>query len=165
MGVRTWAQAYHEALGVSLLWSNPVLWPEGVETDALVSHVDLVPTLLDFLGIKRTQYKLSGVSYTDVLANPKAKVQDYVLFAFNDLWATFNMQSPPAANVALNMPSYPITNVSNGATAAPANIWVMNTETHTAAIYYDESEFPGELHAAILDSCGSFCFPYRIPYL
>ncbi len=64
--------AYNEATAVTLTWSNPVLWPKGVESDALVSHIDHLPTMLDFLDIDASTYNLPGTRqlnayvYTDV---------------------------------------------------------------------------------------------------
>ena len=36
---------YEEATRVPLVYSNPVLFPKSAQTDALVSHVDFLPTL------------------------------------------------------------------------------------------------------------------------
>lgn len=86
---------YREALGIRLVWSNPVLFPEPIESSALVSHVDFVPTLLDLLDIQEyegmEEYKLKGKSYKSVLLGNETDIQDHILFAFNDHWATSNM--------------------------------------------------------------------------
>ena len=42
--------AYEESIRVPLIVSNPVLFPEARESDALVSLVDLVPTFLGLAG-------------------------------------------------------------------------------------------------------------------
>jgi hypothetical protein len=136
--------AYQETTSVSMVWSNPILFPKPLESDALVTHVDILPTMLDYLGIDARPYKLQGKSYKALFSNPKGSIQDYVLFAFNDHWATFNEQSPPALNMVVNVDSYPIANISNGAMPAPANLWVMNTKTHTVGVYYDQELIPGE---------------------
>lgn len=70
--------AYRESLGVNLVWSNPVLWPKGIESESLVSHIDHLPTMLDYLGIKAEKYDLPGKSYKVLFTNPTAKVQDEV---------------------------------------------------------------------------------------
>lgn len=71
------------------------MFPEPVESSALVSLIDFVPTLLDLLNIKEytgmVDYKLKGKSYKSVLLGNETDIQDYVLFAFNDHWATSNM--------------------------------------------------------------------------
>lgn len=62
--------------GVPLIFSNPVLWPKGVESESLVSHVDLLPTLMDFFNItSQRKMKLPGKSYKRILMDPKAEIQ------------------------------------------------------------------------------------------
>ncbi len=46
-----WYQAYEEALHVPLIISNPRLFPQAQSTDALTSHVDLLPTMLGLAGL------------------------------------------------------------------------------------------------------------------
>ncbi len=123
---------YAESLQVPLIWSNPKLWPEGKSTNALVSHVDMIPTLCDIIGADKSKYGLVGVSYKPVLANETEAVQDYVLYQFEDVWATFDMTNPPMLNeyTKLNL----ITNVSNGVLPSPNRLWVMNTGDYTVAI-------------------------------
>ena len=43
--------AYEETINVPLVFSNPVMFPAGVETDALASLVDVLPTLLTLAGV------------------------------------------------------------------------------------------------------------------
>ena len=100
--------AYRESLGVNLVWSNPVMWPNGLESDALVSHIDIIPTMLDVLGINAKKYKLPGKSYAKVFTDPTGSVQDEVLFAFNDHWATFNESYPPVFNRVSNVTNSPV---------------------------------------------------------
>jgi hypothetical protein len=91
-----------------------------------------------------------GKSYKKLFTDPSAKVQDEVLFAFNDHWATFDEQYPPIFNVVANSDNVPVTNVTNGVFPSPANIWVMNTATHTVGLFYDEAAIPGTymMHAS-----------------
>ncbi len=70
--------AYQETTSVSLVWSNPILFPEPLESDALVTHVDILPTMLDYLGIDVKPYNLQGKSYKALFSNPKGSIQDYV---------------------------------------------------------------------------------------
>lgn len=62
-----WYNAYEEAIHVPLLVSNPQLYSDSKTTDALTSHVDLLPTLLGLAGIdalevgKRLQHSHSEV--------------------------------------------------------------------------------------------------------
>ena len=44
---------YEETINVPLVFSNPVLFAEGAETDALASLVDVLPTALSLAGRSR----------------------------------------------------------------------------------------------------------------
>ena len=73
---------YEEAIRVPLVFSNPKLFPRPLRTSALVSHVDLAPTLASLLGTpkeKLPKYKFTGRDYSSILLDPvRAKpVQDY----------------------------------------------------------------------------------------
>lgn len=165
--------SYREALGVSLVWSNPVLFPKPVESDALVSHVDFVPTLLDILNIKKykgmEKYKLQGKSYLPVLLKQKKDVQDYILFEYNDDWATSNMGMPPAVNQLFNLTNFPITNVTYGIVPGPMNIMAMYTKEMMVAINYSPSssldqEAPEETTCYDLTPTGGdYNFKYNTP--
>jgi arylsulfatase A-like enzyme len=74
---------YEESLNVPLVYSNPVLYPKPLATDALVSHVDFVPTLASILQAPRSaRANWEGKDYSSIVMNPvTAKpVQDYVVF-------------------------------------------------------------------------------------
>ena len=43
-------QAYEETMRVPLVWSNPQLFPRPRRSDALVSHVDFLPTMAGLFG-------------------------------------------------------------------------------------------------------------------
>ncbi len=73
--------AYEEMIHVPLVVSNPVLYPRPAATDALYSHVDLMPTLTELAGGKAVGI---GKSVVPVLRDPSRGVQDAVLFAFDD---------------------------------------------------------------------------------
>lgn len=79
--------AYEEAQRVPLLCSNPVLYPKPYRTQALVSHVDLLPTIAGFAGAPRRPV-WRGVDYSRLLRDPQGPpVQDQVLFTYDDLRA------------------------------------------------------------------------------
>ena len=78
---------YEETLKVPLVWSNPKMFPRPVTSDALVSHVDLVPTLASLAGTpKSARARWQGVDYSDVVLNPERgkEPQDYVAFTYDD---------------------------------------------------------------------------------
>lgn len=81
--------AYEEALRVPMIWSNPELFPTPRTTEALVSHVDLLPTLSELMGVPDWRSKgFKGVDYSSLILNPAASpVQDYILFTSDDIYA------------------------------------------------------------------------------
>lgn len=78
---------YEEATRVPLVYSNPKLFPKPVSTDAMVSHVDFLPTLASLAKApKSARANWQGVDYSRLVLQPKkAKpVQDYVVFTYDD---------------------------------------------------------------------------------
>ncbi len=77
---------YEDVLRVPLIYSNPKLFPKPRQSDALVSHVDFLPTIATLFGApKSARAKWQGVDYSSLIANPKAKpVQDYIVFTYDD---------------------------------------------------------------------------------
>ncbi|MEI7625557.1 MAG: sulfatase-like hydrolase/transferase [Actinomycetota bacterium] len=77
---------YEETTKIPLIYSNPKLFPKPRRTEALVSHIDFLPTIASLFGAPssaRTQWQ--GVDYSKVIANPKAPApQDYVMFTYDD---------------------------------------------------------------------------------
>jgi arylsulfatase A-like enzyme len=78
---------YEETLKVPLIYSNPKMFPRPVTSDALVSHVDLLPTLASLSGApKSARRNWQGVDYSDIVLNPHrgGSAQDYVAFTYDD---------------------------------------------------------------------------------
>jgi choline-sulfatase len=78
---------YEETLRVPLIFSNPRLFPSPVETNAMVSHVDFLPTMADLFNVpKSARAKWQGKNYASVLRKPKKKKgpQKYVVFTYDD---------------------------------------------------------------------------------
>jgi choline-sulfatase len=77
---------YEETLRVPLVYSNPRLFPEPRTSQALVSHVDFLPTmagLVDAPAEARADW--AGVDYSSLILDPAAEgVQDYVVFTYDD---------------------------------------------------------------------------------
>ena len=85
--------AYEETINIPLVFSNPVLFPKPVQTSALASSVDIMPTLATICGVSKKHIPtLRGVDLTPIIqdavkhhTNPTATVQDEVLFTFDDV--------------------------------------------------------------------------------
>ena len=75
---------YEESIRVPLVISNPVLFPQPRESDALVSLVDLVPTLLRLSGEPGDSRRFDGVDLGPILTGTDEAVRDAVLFTYDD---------------------------------------------------------------------------------
>ena len=120
--------AYEETLRVPLIWSNPGLFPTPKTTAAMVSHVDLLPTLCELTGVPNWQAKgFKGVDYSQVVLHPDQNqsptaVQPYVLFTFDDIYAGSNAAvtgpggavSPPNRLQAVRTPDFKLSRYWDG---------------------------------------------------
>ena len=86
---------YEESIRVPLVISNPVLFPQARETDALASLVDLVPTLLGLTGEAGGAARFDGVDLGPILAGSEDSVRDAVLFTYDDHQAGTAFQDVP----------------------------------------------------------------------
>jgi len=78
---------YEEATRVPLVYSNPKLFRGPQTTDALVSHVDFLPTLASLAAAPKTaRANWQGRDYSQLVLRPKTAkpVQDYVVFTYDD---------------------------------------------------------------------------------
>lgn len=87
---------YEEALRVPLVYSNPKLFPKPASTDALVSHVDFLPTLASLAKAPRSaRSKWEGIDYSSLILHPSQNrsTQDYIVFTYDDYQSGQN--NPP----------------------------------------------------------------------
>ncbi len=87
---------YEESLRVPLVYSNPKLYPRPLQSDALVSHVDFLPTLASLAAApKEARRNWQGVDYAPLVLDPgkRKSVQDYVVFTYDDYQS--GQKSPP----------------------------------------------------------------------
>ncbi|MGE0816937.1 MAG: sulfatase-like hydrolase/transferase, partial [Vicinamibacterales bacterium] len=76
---------YRETLNVPFIVSNPRLYPTPQSSDALVSLIDVVPTLAAVAGTPEPeQYGFRGRDLTPILSSPTASVQDVLHFTYED---------------------------------------------------------------------------------
>ena len=76
--------AYEESIRVPLVVSNPVLFPEARESDALVSLVDLVPTFLGLAGAAPEPDRFDGHDLGPLLRGEADQLREAVLFTYDD---------------------------------------------------------------------------------
>ncbi len=87
--------AYEESLRVPFVVSNPALFPEPRESDALVSLVDVVPTLLGQTGKPGDAAQLDGFDLGPILRGEEDAVREAVLFTYDDHQAGTAFQDAP----------------------------------------------------------------------
>lgn len=77
---------YEESLRVPLIYSNPTLYPSSQVSDAMVSHVDFLPTLASLFNAPRSACAdWQGVDYSAIVLNPAAPPpQKYIVFTYDD---------------------------------------------------------------------------------
>jgi choline-sulfatase len=78
---------YEEALRVPMIYSNPKLYPRPLSTDAMISHVDFLPTLASLAAAPSdARADWAGVDYSKLVLSPATKkaAQDYVVFTYDD---------------------------------------------------------------------------------
>ena len=78
--------AYEESTRVPLVYSNPRLWKKPQTSDALVSHVDFLPTLASLVGAPAAaRSDWEGVDYSaQVLGRSSKPPQSYTVFTYDD---------------------------------------------------------------------------------
>jgi arylsulfatase A-like enzyme len=87
--------AYEESLRVPFVVSNPALFPEPRSSDALVSLVDVVPTLLAQAGAELPPARFHGHDLGPLLRGDQESVRDAVLFTYDDHQAGTAFQDAP----------------------------------------------------------------------
>jgi arylsulfatase A-like enzyme len=78
---------YEESLRVPMIYSNPKLYPRPLSTDAMVSHVDFLPTLASLAAAPSdARADWAGADYSKLVLSPAGKkaAQDYVVFTYDD---------------------------------------------------------------------------------
>jgi len=80
---------------VPLVFSNPILYQQPRQSSAMVSHVDLLPTLASLFGAPAgARANWEGVDYSRIVLDPGARgVQDYVVFTYDD-WQAGQKSGP-----------------------------------------------------------------------
>jgi choline-sulfatase len=66
------ATLYQEVLHVPLILSNPTLFPQPVAIDDSVRQIDVLPTVLDLLGLRRAAPRMEGATLLPLLAGRSA---------------------------------------------------------------------------------------------
>jgi arylsulfatase A-like enzyme len=87
--------AYEESLRVPFVVSSPELFPEPRSSDAFVSLVDVVPTMLGLAGDAPAPERFHGRDLGPLLRGERGSVRDAVLFTYDDHQAGTAFQDAP----------------------------------------------------------------------
>lgn len=77
---------YEESTRVPLVYSNPNLYKQPLTSNAIVSHVDFLPTIASLFNAPlAARAPWQGVDYSGLVLNPSSSpVQDYTVFTYDD---------------------------------------------------------------------------------
>jgi len=77
---------YEESTRIPLVYSNPRLFKEARSSDALVSHVDFLPTLAGLVEAPAAaRAPWQGIDYSqEILGGPAKPAQNYTVFTYDD---------------------------------------------------------------------------------
>jgi choline-sulfatase len=132
--------AYCVSLRVPLVFSNPRLFPVARTSDALVSHVDLLPTLASLIDAPDTaRGSWQGVDYSALLrerdsATPPVPVhvQDHIVFTYDDVRCAQNVPQlvpPPNRIVSIRETRYKLARYYDGDGIEPDQWEMYDLET------------------------------------
>jgi arylsulfatase A-like enzyme len=81
--IRTKGKPFSTAFRIPLIIKTPNIKQAGLKTDALVSSVDLVPTILDLSGIPVPEY-MQGISMADWITKADGPKQPYIYLGLHN---------------------------------------------------------------------------------
>ncbi|HKH42685.1 MAG TPA: sulfatase-like hydrolase/transferase [Solirubrobacterales bacterium] len=131
--------AYEETINVPLVISNPVLFPNGAETDALASLVDVLPTMLRLGGIEAPDV-LRGRDLTPVLAKAAAPEREALRLARVELSPVTDHVAPAASvrdTVHFTYDDHQAGTAMTEAPGQPNRIRAIRSDTAKYAFYFD----------------------------
>jgi uncharacterized sulfatase len=91
---------YGGLVRVPTIWRMPRSNRSNGATDALISTVDLCPTLLDLAGLE-TPEGVQGVSYRGILTGEQAAVRDWIYIEFDESYIGDRLRQIRSADWAL----------------------------------------------------------------
>ena len=146
--------AYEETIAVPLVVSNPVLFPERRETEALGSLVDVLPTILDLAGepeaggASEADLALRGRSLAPVIAAKAAPERDRVERTPVELGSVLEHPAPAESVQDAIQFTYDDHQAATALTEAPGQpnrVRAIRTGTHKYCFYFDpKGERPRE---------------------
>ncbi len=85
---------YEDGIGLPCIIKDPRIQEKGVVNNAMISWVDMTPTLLDYAGIKFTKQPLHGRSFKDIIpeSNPKGWDTIFASHTFHEVTMYYPMR-------------------------------------------------------------------------
>lgn len=86
--------AYSETVNIPLIISNPRLFPKAQASDAVVSLIDLMPTVAALAGTPGSYLENNGIhgkSLVPLIHDPGTRIQDGVLFTYDNVGDYFGI--------------------------------------------------------------------------
>jgi arylsulfatase A-like enzyme len=132
---------YEETINVPLVFSNPALFADAAETDALASLVDVVPTLLS-LGGREANGDLRGRDLTPVMAasaNPDAELAQRAEVALSHVLDHPSPALSVQAAIHFTYDDHQAATATQDAPGQPNRIRAIRTRGAKYAFYFDPS--------------------------
>jgi choline-sulfatase len=131
--------AYEETINIPLVISNPVLFPNGAETDALASLVDVLPTVLNLSGAG-AKNGLRGRDLTPVMAKAAEPARQSLRRAPVDLSPVTDHEAPEASvrdDVHFTYDDHQAATAMTEAPGQPNRVRALRSATAKFAFYFD----------------------------
>jgi arylsulfatase A-like enzyme len=147
--------AYEETINVPIVVSNPVLFPQAAESDALVSLIDLLPTILTLGGGDGAAARLKGRDLSPLLARHANPERDALARAPVDLGAVIDHPAPADSvqdAIHFTYDDHQAGTATREAPGQPNRVRAVRTATRKYATYVDpEGKRPTEHEMYDLD--------------
>jgi choline-sulfatase len=132
---------YEETINIPLVISNPVLFPEPVETDSLASLIDVLPTMLSLSGAGAPDCELSGKDLTPVLADAaRSAERERVASSAVDLGSVLEHPAPAPSvqgDLHFTYDDHQAGTATREAPGQPNRIRAVRTVGEKLAVYFD----------------------------
>jgi choline-sulfatase len=142
---------YEETIHIPLVVSNPVLFPEPAETDALASLIDLVPTIARLAGVELDGSgadAIRGRDLSPILAERAAPEADRLRAGEVDLDPLARHPAPASSvqeEIHFTYDDHQAATALQNVPGQPNRIRAVRTGTHKLAVYFDpEGRAPPE---------------------
>jgi arylsulfatase A-like enzyme len=132
--------AYEETINIPIVVSNPVLFPEPAESDALASLIDLLPTILTLGGADREPAALKGRDLSPVLARHASPERAALRKAPVDFGAVTDHMAPAESvqeAIHFTYDDHQAGTATREAPGQPNRVRAVRTATHKYATYVD----------------------------